>query len=102
MVVAVVVVVAAVVAGQGHVGGKRGVAARTGGLPGVGGPQVALVEVAMGKDLLAQLALVHGVLVVDLQVDVDAVQGDKEFATAEAHELGPARGVEGHEALLQL
>ena len=77
-------------------------AARTGGLPGVGGPQVALVEVAMGKDLLAQLALVHGVLVVDLQVDVDAVQGDKEFATAEAHELGPARGVEGHEALLQL
>jgi hypothetical protein len=66
------------------------------------GPEMALVKVAVSKHLAAQLALVDGVLIVDLQVNVDALQCDKEFATVEAHKLWPTGGVEGHVALLQL
>jgi hypothetical protein len=58
--------------------------------------------VPVGEDLLAELALVHGVLVVDFQVEAHALQRDEELTAGEAHELGPAGGVEGHVALLQL
>ncbi len=89
-------------AGQCHVGRKDGAAARTDGPAGMGCAQVALVQVAVGEHLLARPTLVHRVLPVHHQVDVHALDGGEEFATVETHELGPAGGVEGHVALLEL
>jgi len=68
----------------------------------MGGPQVSLVQVAVGKHLPTLRTLVHRVLLVNHQVNVHALDGGKKFATVETHKLWAAGGVEGHVALLEL